>query len=301
VIAEITSDLNRGLLAKLFDLLAPPSIRAAGCLMVMGSEGRREQTVRTDQDNGLLLAEPVDSADLETFCGDFTAAIEGFGFPPCPGNVMLRNPQWSQPVEGFIRQIKDWVLKPDETNAMNLGIFFDAVAVAGRAELVIKAKTAMVEMMKGESAFLARFARTIDQFEGASAGMLTSIMASVGVGSGTIHIKKSGTFPIVHGIRTLAIEHGIMETSTARRIDALVGRHSLGEDFGRDLKSALLYFMEVRLRSQLRAIRTGKHEEEAVVRLGELTTRDRDLLRDSLRVVKRFREVIRNRYHLGLY
>ena len=63
-IAEITSDLNRRLIAKLFELIAPPSIREAGCLMVMGSEGRGEQTVRTDQDNGLLLAEPVPKAEL---------------------------------------------------------------------------------------------------------------------------------------------------------------------------------------------------------------------------------------------
>ena len=58
-IAEITSDLNRRLVTKLFEMIAPPSIRDAGCLMIMGSEGRGEQTVRTDQDNGLLLAAPV--------------------------------------------------------------------------------------------------------------------------------------------------------------------------------------------------------------------------------------------------
>ena len=68
VIAEITSDLNRGLLAKVFELVAPPSIRKVGCLMVMGSEGRREQTVRTDQDNGLLLAEAVDAGEIEGRC-----------------------------------------------------------------------------------------------------------------------------------------------------------------------------------------------------------------------------------------
>ena len=63
-IAEITSDLNRRLITKLFEMIAPPSIRDAGCLMIMGSEGRGEQTVRTDQDNGLLLAAPVPEADL---------------------------------------------------------------------------------------------------------------------------------------------------------------------------------------------------------------------------------------------
>lgn len=212
VIAEITSDLNRGLFAKLFDLIAPPSIRAVGCLMVMGSEGRGEQTVRTDQDNGLLLAEPVDEADLVMFRADFTAALERFGFPPCPGNVMIRNPQWSATIDEFIRQLRGWVLMPDEMSAMNLGIFFDAVAVTGRADLVDRAKSAMLELMRGETVHLARFARAIDLFEEARTGMLTSLMATVGVGSDAIHIKKSGTFPIVHGVRTLAIDKAILET-----------------------------------------------------------------------------------------
>jgi CBS domain-containing protein len=55
------------------------------------------------------------------------------------------------------------------------------------------------------------------------------------------------------------------------------------------------------MRSQLRAIKAGARETEAIVRIGDLSTRDRDLLRDALRVVKRFREVIRNRYHLSLF
>jgi CBS domain-containing protein len=301
-IAEITSDLNRRLIAKLFDMIAPPSIREAGCLMVMGSEGRGEQTVRTDQDNGLLLTHAVAEDELQAFRDAFTGALERFGFPQCPGNVMVRNPQWSQPIEDFIRQLKGWVLTPVDDSAMNLGIFFDAVAAgADRAELVERARSALIEMMRGESAYLAHFAHAIDQFEGASAGMLSSLMASVGVGSAEIDIKKSGTFPIVHGIRTLAIEQGIKVVPTVRRIEALVTSGVLGEDLGRELAGALSYFMEIRLRSQLRAMKTGRRETAAIVRLSELSTRDRDLLRDALRVVKRFREVIRNRYHLGMF
>jgi CBS domain-containing protein len=257
--------------------------------------------VRTDQDNGLLLAASVPAQDLARFRADFTAALDRFGFPPCPGEVMVRNPQWSQPVDDFIRQIKTWIMQPDESSAMNLGIFFDAVGVTGKLELVQRAKTAMVEMMRGESAYLAHFARYIDQFAGASAGMLASIMASVGVGSDLIDIKKSGTFPIVHGIRTMSIERGIMVTPTARRIAALAADGELGEELGRELASALSYFMEIRLRSQLRAVKTGQREMESIVRLSDLTTSDRDLLRDALRVVKQFREVIRHRYHLGLF
>jgi CBS domain-containing protein len=300
-IAEITSDLNRRLITRLFELVAPPSIREAGCVMVMGSEGRGEQTVRTDQDNGLLLAAPVALSDLTDFRRGFTHALETFDFPPCPGNVMIKNPEWSQPLDDFIRQIKTWILTPDEHSAMNLGIFFDAVAVTGRTELVDKAKFAMIDMMRGESAYLAHFARYIDQFAGVSAGMLTSLMVSVGVTSDQIDIKKAGTFPIVHGIRTLAIEHAITPTPTARRVETLVARGVLGEQLGRDLISALSYFMDIRMRSQLRAVQTGRPETESLVHLTELTPSDRDLLRDALRVVKRFREIIRNRYHLGMF
>jgi CBS domain-containing protein len=300
-IAEITSDLNRRLFARLFEVLAPASIRDGGCLVIMGSEGRGEQTVRTDQDNALLLAAPVPDADLAEFRIAFTAALERFGFPPCRGNVMVANPQWSQPVGEFIRQIKSWIITPDDFSAMNLGIFFDAVGVVGQIELVQRAKAVMVELMGGETAYLARFARYIDQFAGASAGMLASIMVSVGVGSDLIDIKKSGTFPIVHGIRAMSIERGIMTTPTAERISALVSGGVLGEELGRDLVGALSYFMELRLRSQLRAVKTGQHEMESLVKLSELSTADRDLLRDGLRVVKHFREVVRHRYHLGLF
>jgi CBS domain-containing protein len=301
VIAEITSDLNRRLFAKLFDMIAPPSIREHGCLLVMGSEGRGEQTVRTDQDNGLLLARPVPEADLQAFRDAFTNALESFGFPPCPGDVMVRNPRWSQPIDDFLKQIEGWVRASDQEGPMNLGIFFDAVSVTGHHELLDRAKTTMVDMMRGETAHLARFARAIDLFAGASASVLTSIMASVGVGSDEIDVKKTGTFPIVHGVRTLAIDQGIREVSTARRIEVLAETGLFGADLGRELISALGYFMEIRLRSQLAAMATGRRERESIVKLGELTTRDRDLLRDALRVVKRFREIVRNRYHLSVF
>lgn len=300
VIAEITSDLNRALFAKLYELIAPPSIKEVGCLMIMGSEGRGEQTVRTDQDNGLLLASPVPEADLDRFRVDFSGALDRFGFPPCPGNVMVSNPQWSQTIDEFIHQLKGWVLTPDENSAMNLGIFFDAVCVTGRADLVVRAKNTMSELMCGETAFLARFAKAVDQFEDASVNMLTTLMATVGVASDAVHLKKSGTFPIVHGVRVLSIDKGVTSASTAERLDELCQMRALGEEIVRDMKSALSFFMGLRMRSQLRALRTGRREEEAIIHINELSTRDRDLLREALKVVKRFKGALRHRYNLAM-
>ena len=156
-------------------------------------------------------------------------------------------------------------MTPDEMSAMNLGIFYDAVAVTGNPALVASAKAELSSLMRGEAAYLARFAKAIDQFEDASAGMLTSLMATVGVGSDSIHIKKSGTFPIVHGVRVIAIEKAVIAASTAGRLDEMAEKAILSQEIVTDLKSALSYFMQVRLRSQLASIRTGRHEEEAIM------------------------------------
>ncbi len=301
VIAEMTSDLNRDLLARLFDLIAPKSIREQGCLIVMGSEGRGEQTVRTDQDNGLLLAAEVPEADLVSFRSDFTDALELFGFPPCPGNVMVRNPVWSQPVDSFIKQLKSWILTPGGDSAMNLGIFGDAVSVAGRRDLLVHAKTAFMDMMRGESAHLSHFAHLIDLFASSDIGVLRTFMVSVGMGLGDVDVKKVGTFPIVHGVRTMAIEKGLLETSTAVRIRALAAANILDGPFAQELVSALRFFMELRLRSQLKARRVGNLSRECIVNMNELSGADRDIFRNATRVVREFRELVRHRYNLGYF
>jgi CBS domain-containing protein len=297
----MTSDLNRRLLTQLFGMTAPPSIREAGCLLLMGSEGRGEQTIRTDQDNAILLARDVPAADLAQFREAFSGALDRFGFPPCPGDVMVGNPIWSQSLDGFIRQLKAWVLRGDAEAAMNIAIFVDAVTVAGSADSLTRAKEALFELMRGEAVLLARFASLGETFATPSLGLLSAIMSSVGAGADGIDIKKAGTFPIVHGVRTLAIEKGILATPTAVRIKALVEAGSLEPAFGRDLTSALHAFMEFRLRSQLRALHARTMQTESVVRLDEITTVERDILRDALRIVRQFREIIRNRYNLGAF
>jgi CBS domain-containing protein len=301
-IAEITSDLNRRLFLRLFELVAPPSIQEQGCLILMGSEGRGEQTVRTDQDNGLLLAGPVPEADLAAFRSAFSGALEGFGFPPCQGNVMVRNPLWSQPVDDMIRQLRLWVMERSPEAAMNIAIFSDADVVTGRAELLAQAKAALVEMLKGEQVLLARFAHLIETFETPTLGVFSTIMLSVGVGSEAIDLKRSGIFPIVHGVRVMAIDRGITANSTAARIEALAEQGgTLERGFARELVSALRVFMEFRLRTQLDAVRRGSVEGESVVLPSKLSTGDRDLLRDALRIVRQFREIVSARYKTGSF
>jgi CBS domain-containing protein len=293
VVCEIVSDLNRRLLARAFRLTAPRSVAEHGCLIVMGSEGRGEQTVRTDQDNGLILSEPVPEADLIAFRAAFTQALTSFGFPPCPGEVMVRNPLWSKTLEAWRADIRSWVATPSETSHMNIAILYDADTVAGDPDLLHAVKAELVAAMRGERARLAHFARAIDQFP-TPIGLFNTLLPSRG--GEAMDLKKGGIFPIVHGVRAWAIERGLEETNTAKRIARLAEDGALDKHFARELTQSLFCLMTMKLDASLGLSASGARADP-----GRLTGMDRDLLRDALRIVKQFKDILRRRFNLAMF
>jgi CBS domain-containing protein len=296
VIEEIVSDLNRRLLSRLFEMVAPAELRTTSCLIVMGSEGRGEQTMRTDQDNGIILAGPVEGETLDAFRREFSGALESFGFPPCPGNVMVRNPAWSKPLSEYLADFRRWIALPDETAHMNVAIIYDAQAVAGNAQLLDKAKTALVDLIRGEQAFLAHFARAIDAFD-TPIGLFNNLVTSEGAGD-ALDLKKGGIFPIVHGVRSMAIAHGILERSTDKRIARLRDLGLLKTEFTNDLSQAFRFLLMLRLDGQLAA---AAGASGTLVRPAQLSSMERQLLRDALHVVKEFRDIVRHHFKLGTF
>jgi CBS domain-containing protein len=296
VIGEVVSDLNGRLFSRVFEMVAPAEIRTSGCLIVMGSEGRGEQTVRTDQDNGLIQAGPIDKAALDAFRIDFSGALADFGFPPCPGNVMVRNPVWSKPLTDYLADFRRWVALPDETAHMNVAIFYDARTVAGDARLLAEAKAALIDLIRGEQLYLAHFARAVDAFA-TPIGLFNNLVTSEDKGD-ALDLKKGGIFPIVHGIRSLAIEHGLLETATDKRITRLSRIGVLKADFARELSQTFRFLLTLRLDGQLAA---SAGTLGTLVRPSSLSSMERDLLRDAFQVVKQFRGLIRHHFKLGMF
>ena len=294
VVSEIVTDLNRRLHAQLFSLIAPASIRERGCHIVMGSEGRGEQTFRTDQDNGLILSEPVPSEDLDQFRAGLFDALESCGFPPCPGEVMVRNPLWSKTVAEFGDDFRRWLALSDEAGAMNIAIFYDAEAVAGDAGLLRAAKQDLIDLMHGEPVHLARFARAVDAFP-TPIGLFNNLVTSKADGD-ALDLKKGGIFPIVHGVRALALEKGLIETNTAARIARLAELATFEPAFARELTEALHYLMTMRLDAQI-----AEKASTSLVKPGELSTMERDLLRDAFQIAKRLREMVRRHFNLAMF
>ena len=165
----------------------------------------------------------------------------------------------------------------------------------------VRAKDALIAMLRGETRLLAQVAKLIELFPTNDIGVLGTVFATIGFRQNRVDLKREGTFPLVHGVRVLSLEHDTLAGSTAKRVQALVARGAFDDKFGKEITSALLIFMNLRLSAQLEASRRGIANADSIVDVGAMTTVDRDMLRDALRIVRRFRELIRVRYNLGSF
>ena len=230
-IARLVGELNHRLFARLWSLVAPAELVANSCLLVMGSEGRGEQIIKTDQDNALLLRDGFEQhPQLAEIAVRFNAALAEFGYPPCPGNIMLTNPLWRSGEAQFRDSLREWIYGSDPEGPMRLAIFFDAIAVAGDAHLLDRLRAHLDAVLAGSDAFLARFAAPADQFDEPNSWWLRLTARG---DERPLDLKKLGTFPIVHGVRALSLKHQVRESGTTERLHRLVEARHLDADLGR--------------------------------------------------------------------
>jgi CBS domain-containing protein len=295
LIARLVQDLNARLFERAWQLIAPPELVAHSCLLVMGSEGRGEQLLKTDQDNALILRDGyAPPADLDAICQRFSDALARFGYPPCPGRIMLSNPAWRMHAAEFAQTVRQWLVMPDQDSLMNLAIFLDAHTVAGDQHLLAQLRDALWTLATDSDAMQARFAAAIDLFSG-SGGWWHRLIGDAADG---VNLKKEGIFPLVHGVRSLALAHRLQQTGTTARIAALLEAEALSPSMAGDLSDALQLFLAVRLKAGLAELDRGQPVSGAVDPKA-LTTLERDLLKDALGVVKRFKAQIRHRFKLA--
>jgi CBS domain-containing protein len=294
VIAGLVGELNRQVFVRLWDLLAPEPLRANSCLVVMGSEGRGEQIVKTDQDNALVLRDGFAFDGLEAVTEAFTAALIGFGYPLCPGGIMLSRPLWRQPLAGFRDTLRRWMHGDDPEGPMNLAIFLDAAPVAGDATLLAQARDYVDRLLTDNAAYHARFAGAAVQFD-AAGGWWSRLPGLRGREAAEIDLKKLGIFPIVHGVRALALQYRVRELGTAERLRTLVAEGRIDAPLALDLTEALRFLIGLKLASNLRQIAEGGAPGNRI-RLAGLGTLDRQALKDCLAIVRRFKQWLGRHY-----
>ena len=298
LIAQLVQELNARLFERAWTLIAPKDLVQNSCLFVMGSEGRGEQLLKTDQDNALILRDGYQAPDdLVEICNRFSQALQEFGYPECPGHIMLNNPQWRKNAQDFSAMVKDWLLFPSPDSLMNLAIFMDAHAVCGDSKLLRQVQNSIVQLATDNDAMLGRFAAAVDDF-GNETGWWNKLLG-LSDSDQAMNIKKEGIFPLVHGVRSLALASRLSDTNTFARIEALQKLSVLSSETAADLTQSLQFLMGVRLKTGLDELDKGR-QVSGGIDVSRLSSLDRDLLKDSLSVVKKFKMQLRYRFKLDV-
>ena len=298
-IGALVQALNAKLFERTWQLVAPPGLVADSCLFVMGSEGRGEQLLKTDQDNGLVLRDGASTSDEEVAdaCQRFSAALRDFGYPDCPGGIMVSNPAWRRSASDFAALVRQWLLRPDPHGLMALAIFIDARAVAGDPSLLAGVRTEVGQLVAADDALLGRFASAIDAFPEEAAGWWNRLRALGEHDKPLLDLKKLAIFPVVHGVRSLALREHVEATGTTARLDALVAAGRLPAALATDLADGLQFLIGLKLKAGLAELDAGAAVSGGV-RADRLSSLERDLLKDAFAVVRRFKALVRNQFHL---
>ncbi len=296
-VSKLVSELNAKVYRKVFEMVVPATLQDKCALIVMGSEGRGEQILRTDQDNALIIRDGEDKALFEPYMMQLNTYLIQLGFPKCLGNIMVSNPYWRNSVSDYKKMISSWMDTLDEEHLQPLSIFLDAHCVAGDEMLLRECRDYLFEHFEGRSDILAHLAKAVLVFE-TPLSLFSGFILGKAQHDSELDIKKGGIFAIVHGIRILALEHRIALTNTTERIKALNNIGLFDKRFASELIEAYDTLLSVRLRFML----SNKEgiDERNYINPKLLSKGERDLLKDAFKIVNTFKKFLTYHYRLEM-
>ncbi len=296
-ISKLVSELNAKIYAKVYEFSVPKELRDRAALIVMGSEGRQEQILHTDQDNALIIEDTIDSNIFKPYMQSFSDAMVSLGFPPCPGKIMVNNPHWCQNSSVYKQRIDRWMDTLSDEKLQELSIFSDAQFIAGNAQLLHPLLEYLHRRFVGRDDALAHIAKTALSFE-TPLSLFSGFILEQQSHKNEIDLKKGGMFAIVHGIRTLALENNIVQTNTTLRIKALNNKGVFDKKFATELIEAFDTLLAIRLKSMLQ--HPNSFEDANFIDPAKLQKIERDLLKDSFKVVNTFKKFLTYHFHLNV-
>ncbi len=274
-----------------------PETAGSYCLAVLGSQGRREQFLATDQDNALILGNDAKGAAF----GDFAARLEQLlaeaGMPPCPKGIMAAAPAWRRPLDDWFEVVDVAAARPDEEAVLFISLLADLRPVWGEASLA-GVLSEHVRRRAMESSLLTRgLAREALRF-----GPPTLIFGHLpsglfGLGHGTLDLKAAAVYPLVLGVKALALEAGIAAPDTLGRLAGLVAAERMEPELAEALQDGLARVQSLRLSAQATSWSRGQTADNRLVP-ARLTAESLANLDAALRAAGRLSEILKHHFSL---
>ncbi|RPI15324.1 MAG: CBS domain-containing protein [Lysobacterales bacterium] len=255
-ITHTITGLNDALTHRLFDLVLERHDLAGidWCWLAVGSEGRREQTVATDQDNAILFRCEEGGADvcrprLIAFARDVNEGLAELGFPLCTGNIMASNPELCLELSEWRAKFAGWIREPTPEALLGANIFFDFRPLMGDLALATELRAWLANLASESRLFVRMLVANALQAE-PPLGVIRKFRTDDGDRPGTIDLKSHGTRIFVDAARAFALALGIRETNTSQRLRLAGRRLAIEERQMESTVEAYHYLQMLRLRTQ---------------------------------------------------
>lgn len=307
-ITRMITVLNDLILEKLLDLLlrelGPPPMPF--CWLLMGSEGRREQTFATDQDNALVYKDASDDALVRACDIYFThlskRANENLvkcGFPACQGNIMASNPELRKPFIHWRDRFEHWIMVPEPEEVLKATIFFDFRAGYGDESFADSLRNHVSRHAPKQEVFLRHLAADCLATRPPLSFFKSFVVEKSGEHKNRLDIKKRGLVPFTDFARVMALKHGIKETNTLSRLKLLGEGGFIPQELYSDTSEAFEFLLQLRLVHQLALVEAGNAPDNHIdpARLSEI---ERRTLKEAFGAIARMQAYLRDMFRLNI-
>jgi CBS domain-containing protein len=306
-ISEIVTEINDALIGKLIPMAEArvvndgiPHPRIRYCWLSFGSEGRREQLLRTDQDNAIVYEEPTpDARDRARkfflrLGVEVTQDLARCGFAMCPGNNMASNPKWCQPLSVWKEYFHQWVNVPEEAALLNVAIFFDFRPVFGDYTLASSLREHITRELHADRTAIILLAKNALRNPDPLNVVGKFIVERKGQQRSQFDIKLRGMKPLTDAARVLALDldvHSI--TNTVERFRKIAELDSSIGELSPDVITAYELFLRYRGVQGLEHRDSGRY-----IDLAALTKLEREVFRNAFEPIKAMLTLLRVRFQL---
>lgn len=273
------------------------------CWLALGSEGREEQLLRTDQDNALVF-EDVPEIDYEatkkyflTLSKNVTVILNICGFDFCPGEMMASNPSWCLSMSEWKRQFSKWIVTPTEKNVMYCTIFFDFRPIYGMSHLAEKLAEHIFNELDTESHFFPFLTKNALQNPPPLTFFRNFVVEKSGEHKNEFDIKGRAMMPLADAARLLILNAKLPRiNNTFRRFDRMAELEPQNKELFEQAADAYEILVRYRALQGLKNRDSGRY-----INPSELTKMERLNLRNSFRPISELQELLKVRFRMNLF
>jgi len=294
-VTRMITTISDAILSKLIgfaiDELGLPPVKFV--FMILGSEGRKEQTLKTDQDNAIIYEDVPETSEKQVkryflaFGEKVCTWLDMAGYAFCEGGIMAKNPKWCQSLSAWKQNFSEWIHQAEAEDLLQASIFFDFRGAYGETELIDQLRRFLFKSLSGWAGFFRHLTENALYFKPPLGFFRNFIVESEGKHRDSFDIK-SAMQPIVDFARIYALKHQLEETNTQERLYQLYLKEIFTPQEYNELDKAYSFMMQLRFIRQFTVVLEQNAQPDNYINPKKLSRIEQTMLKEIFKRIAKF-------------